>query len=56
MAEEGRREYAHGEALTLLGPFWFAGWLFTIGIAHLPFWKVIVGIVIWPYFLGAALG
>jgi len=37
------------------GTIWFLGWLFTIGFAQLAFWKIIVGIVIWPYFLGVAL-
>ena len=37
------------------GLFWFAGWLFTIGYVPMEWWKIIVGIVIWPYFLGGAL-
>ena len=37
-------------------PLWFIGWLFTIGYVHLASWKVILlAIVIWPYYLGAAL-
>ena len=35
-----------------LGTLWFGGWLFTIGFAHLSFWKAVLGLVIWPYFLG----
>jgi hypothetical protein len=35
-----------------MGAFWFAGWLFTIGFAHLAWWKIILGIVVWPWFLG----
>ncbi|MFC1872207.1 hypothetical protein ACFLYV_00590 [Chloroflexota bacterium] len=38
------------------GAFWFAGWLFTWGFAELVWWKIILGIVIWPWFLGQALG
>lgn len=34
------------------GTLWFAGWLFTIGIAGLSFWKGVLALVIWPYFLG----
>jgi hypothetical protein len=34
------------------GMAWFGGWLFTIGFAHLGFWKAVLGLVIWPYFLG----
>lgn len=34
------------------GMLWFAGWLFTIGFAQLGFWKAVLGLLIWPYFLG----
>ena len=37
------------------GLFWFAGWLFTIAFAELVWWKTILGIVVWPYFLGVAV-
>lgn len=37
------------------GLVWFGGWLFTIGYLHLPFWKAVVALVAWTYFLGAAL-
>ena len=33
------------------GTLWFGGWLFTIGFAHLVWWKIIRGIVVWPFFL-----
>jgi hypothetical protein len=36
---------------TLGGTLWFGGWLFTIGFVHLAWWKVILGIVVWPFFL-----
>lgn len=39
----------------LAGMLWFAGWLFTIGYAQLPWWKAIVALVIWPYCLGDLL-
>ncbi len=39
----------------LLGGIWFIGWLFTIAFAQLVWWKAILGIVIWPYFLGVAV-
>jgi hypothetical protein len=38
------------------GMLWFGGWLFTIGFAHLVWWKAILGLLIWPYFLGTAIG
>jgi hypothetical protein len=39
----------------LAGTIWFIGWLFTIGFAKLIWWQWIVGVVAWPYFLGAVL-
>jgi hypothetical protein len=45
-----------GAAAGLGGAFWFAGWLFTIAFAHLVWWKIILGIVVWPLFLGQVLG
>ncbi len=40
---------------TTAGGFWIAGWLFTIGFLHLSFWKGVLAIVLWPYFLGLVL-
>jgi hypothetical protein len=37
------------------GVIWFIGWLFTIGFANLIWWKIILGIVVWPLFLGQYL-
>jgi len=31
---------------------WFAGWLFTIGFLHLSFWKGVLALVLWPYYIG----
>ena len=36
------------------GIIWFIGWLFTIAFAKLIWWQIILGIVIWPYYLGLA--
>lgn len=38
-----------------VGLVWVAGWLFTLGYLQLAFWKGVLAIVIWPYYLGAAL-
>lgn len=38
-----------------VGLLWVAGWLFTIGFAHLAFWKGLLALVVWPYYLGATL-
>ena len=40
----------------ITGPIWFIGWLFTIGYVHLHFGRAILALVIWPFYLGAALG
>ena len=37
------------------GVIWFIGWLFTIGFANLIWWKIILGLVVWPLFLGQYL-
>lgn len=44
------------EMAGLIGPIWFIGWLFTIGFADLSFWKGVIALVLWPYFLGSVLG
>ena len=31
---------------------WFAGWLFSIGFLQMGFWKGVIAVVLWPYFLG----
>ncbi len=38
-----------------LGMLWAAGWLFSIGYLGLGFWQGVLAILIWPYYLGAAL-
>ncbi|MFC2041164.1 hypothetical protein ACFLTY_02445 [Chloroflexota bacterium] len=53
MTEEKKRG-SGGTAAGLGGTIWFIGWLFTIGYAHLVWWKILLGIVVWPYFLGVA--
>ena len=53
MADNKRR--GGSAAGGLAGGFWFAGWLFTITFAELVWWKIILGIVVWPLFLGMAL-
>lgn len=40
------------EQHSVSGAAWFAGWLFTIGYLHLTFWKAVLAIVLWPYYLG----
>lgn len=40
------------EQHTLTGGMWLAAWLFTIGYLHLSFWKGVLALVVWPYFIG----
>ena len=37
------------------GIFWFIGWLFTIAFAQQAFWPAVLGLIIWPYYLGVAV-
>ena len=37
------------------GALWIWAWLFTIGFLHLNFWKGVVALMLWPYYLGVAL-
>ena len=36
-----------------LGITWFMGWLFSVGYLKFGFWKGVLALMIWPYFLGA---
>jgi len=54
MTEGGKRWYHHGSQ-AFIPCIWFSGWLFTIGYASLVWWKILLALVIWPYFLGSAL-
>jgi hypothetical protein len=40
----------------IIGPIWFIGWLFTLAYANLGFWQAVFAIVIWPFYLGNAVG
>ncbi len=31
---------------------WMAGWLFTIGYFQFSFWKSVLALFIWPYYIG----
>jgi hypothetical protein len=36
-----------------LGTLWFVGWLFTIGYLKLGFWWGLLGLIVWPYYIGS---
>jgi hypothetical protein len=40
------------ENQTLTGFSWLSGWLFTIGFLQLTFWKGVMAILLWPYYIG----
>ena len=44
------------KSASLCGPIWYIGWLFTVAFAGLSFWKAVLALLIWPYYLGSALG
>jgi hypothetical protein len=56
MAEEKKRHWDRRRTPMLIVPIWFIGWLFTIGFANLVWWQILLAIVVWPYFLGRAVG
>ena len=47
MADKIRIEQHSGSGL-----LWGAGWLFTIGFLKLTFWKGVLALIVWPYYLG----
>lgn len=38
-----------------IGMIWIIGWLFSIGFLDLTFWKGVLAIIIWPYYVGDAI-
>ena len=54
MTDESKHR-SNQAAAGLTGVIWFIGWLFTFAYADLIWWKVILALVIWPYYLGLAL-
>lgn len=41
-----------GTPASLAGTVWFGGWLFTIAFAKLVWWKALLALIAWPYYLG----
>ncbi len=52
MNEERKEHKMRMRHSSLTGALWFGGWLFTMAFAKLLWWQCIVGLVIWPYYLG----
>lgn len=47
----GEKRHIHHHSS--LGGLWAIGWLFTIGYLKLGFWRGVLALIVWPYFLGA---
>ncbi|MCB0731871.1 MAG: hypothetical protein KDC52_01430 [Ignavibacteriae bacterium] len=41
---------------SICGGLWFVGWLFTLGFLKLTFWKGVLALLLWPYYLGVHFG
>ncbi len=54
-AEKKAEKARGGVPASMGGTIWFIGWLFTIGYAELVWWKALLGLIVWPYFLGTAV-
>ena len=50
-----KRASSSSSGQSLSGTLWFVGWLFTIGFARLVWWKALLAIIVWPYFLGITI-
>ena len=46
----------HIEQHSFTGLVWCAAWLFTIGYLHLSFWRGVLAIILWPYYIGVHAG
>lgn len=51
-SKEGWMEKIRIEQHSFGGILWFAAWLFTIGFLQLGFWKAVLALLVWPYYLG----
>lgn len=45
----------HHHGGSAAGGLWFAGWLFFLAYTQPLFWKAVLGLLIWPYYLGEAV-
>jgi uncharacterized membrane protein len=52
MEEKEKTPKIRIEHHTVSGLVWIWAWLFTIGFLHLGFWKGVLAILLWPYYLG----
>jgi len=55
MSTETKRRTVRVSNSSAAGVFWTAGWLFTIAFAKLIWWKALLALVIWPWYMGLVL-
>ena len=55
MSSENKPRIIQVETGSLIGTIWFIGYLFTLAFAKLIWWQAILGLAIWPYYLGMAV-
>ena len=55
MESENKAKTIRVDNSGLFGSLWFAGWLFTLAFVQLVWWKALLAIIIWPYYLGLAV-
>lgn len=53
MASNSRHHHVNSGSVA--GTIWFIGWLFTLAFARLLWWQALLGLIIWPYYLGLAV-
>ncbi len=54
MGEENKsKTYKHHSSDC--GIIWLIGWLFSIGFLKLTFWKAVLALILWPYYIGDVL-
>lgn len=55
MLDDKKERQIKIEHAGITGPIWFMGWLFCLGFLKLTFFKALLAIIVWPYYLGSAL-
>ncbi len=55
MTPEDKPKTAKVNSSSAAGAFWCAGWMFTIAFAKLIWWKALLALVIWPWYLALAV-
>lgn len=55
MESQDKPKIIRVDAGSFIGGIWFIGWLFTIAYAQLIWWQALLGLIVWPYYLGLAV-